>query len=165
MQKLNLDTVSSWEIKGLANPAVLTALAYVINLKKNDNKRYIQNFPLCRIQLNQHQRVSNIYQNIQNTLSYLYKVNRCLARYSPSATTTNRPSNRAPNKPAWPGPNWPKCQFWAKFGRFWAKNPFGQALDKMCKNWQFLAQNDQKCRFWTNFGRFWAKNPNLYGSK
>ena len=28
------------------------------------------------------------------------KVNRCLARYSPRATTTNRPTNRAPNKPA-----------------------------------------------------------------
>ena len=34
-----------------------------------------------------------------------YKVNRCLARYSPRATTTNRPINRALNKPAWPGPN------------------------------------------------------------
>ena len=34
-----------------------------------------------------------------------YKVNRCLARYSPRATTTNRPTNRALNKPAWPGPN------------------------------------------------------------
>ena len=34
-----------------------------------------------------------------------HKVNRCLARYSPRATTTNRPTNRALNKPAWPGPN------------------------------------------------------------
>ena len=34
-----------------------------------------------------------------------YKVNRCLARYSPRAKTTNRPTNRALNKPAWPGPN------------------------------------------------------------
>ena len=33
------------------------------------------------------------------------KVNRCLARYSLRATTTNRPTNRAPKKPAWPGPN------------------------------------------------------------
>ena len=33
------------------------------------------------------------------------KVNRCLARYSPRATTSNRPTNRALNKPAWPGPN------------------------------------------------------------
>ena len=33
------------------------------------------------------------------------KVNRCLASYSPRATTTNRPTNRALNKPAWPGPN------------------------------------------------------------
>ena len=38
-------------------------------------------------------------------------------------------------------------------------------LDKMCKKWQYLAQNAQKCRFWTKFGRFWAKNPNFYGSK
>ena len=83
-----------------------------------------------------------------------------------------------------------KSQFWAKFGRFWAKNPFFtgeiksfvthitenpprhlvhivfcQASDKMCKKWQYLAQNDHKCRFWTKFGRFWAKNPNFYGSK
>ena len=36
---------------------------------------------------------------------YYYKVNRCLARYSPRATTTNRPTNRALNKPAWPGQN------------------------------------------------------------
>ena len=28
------------------------------------------------------------------------KVNRCLARYSPRATTANRPTNRAPKKPA-----------------------------------------------------------------
>ena len=58
------------------------------------------------------------------------KVNRCLARYSPRATTTNQPTNRAPNGPARPGKN-------AKFGRSWAKN-------------------DQKCIFWTNFGRFYG---------
>ena len=29
-----------------------------------------------------------------------YKVNRCLARYSPRATTTSQPTNRAPNEPA-----------------------------------------------------------------
>ena len=39
---------------------------------------------------------------------------------------------------------------------------FGQTLDKMCKKWQYLAQNDQKCRFWTKFGHFWAKKPNFY---
>ena len=53
----------------------------------------------------------------------LDKVNRCLARYSPRATTTNWPTNRAPNEPAWPGSNWQKCSFWTKFGCFWAKNP------------------------------------------
>ena len=35
----------------------------------------------------------------------MYKVNRCLARYSPRATTTNQPTNRAPNEPARPGKN------------------------------------------------------------
>ena len=45
-----------------------------------------------------------------------YKVNRCLARYSPRATTTSQPTNRAPNEPA--------MNKNAKFGRFWAKNPF-----------------------------------------
>ena len=39
------------------------------------------------------------------------KVNRCLARYSPRATTTSQPINRAPNGPAMVrnanfGPNW-----------------------------------------------------------
>ena len=29
-----------------------------------------------------------------------YKVNRCLARYSPRATTTSQPTNRAPYEPA-----------------------------------------------------------------
>ena len=50
-----------------------------------------------------------------------HKVNRCLARYSPHVTTTNRPTNRALNKPAWPGPNWPKIpvlgQIWSFLGK------------------------------------------------
>ena len=50
-----------------------------------------------------------------------HKVNRCLARYSPRATTNNRPTNRAPNKTAWPGPNWPKMpilgQIWSFLGQ------------------------------------------------
>ena len=37
-------------------------------------------------------------------LKILYKVNRCLARYSPRAKTTNQPTNRAPNEPTRPGP-------------------------------------------------------------
>ena len=39
---------------------------------------------------------------IANGIPVYNKVNRCLARYSPRATTTNRPINRALNKP---GPN------------------------------------------------------------
>ena len=45
------------------------------------------------------------FQIISNLPNKNNKVNRCLARYSPRATTTNRPTNRALNKPAWPGPN------------------------------------------------------------
>ena len=61
------------------------------------------------------------------------KVNRCLARYSPRATSTNRPTTG----------HWislhglaqidQKCQFWAKFGRFGAKNPnFYWKNQKIC---------------------------------
>ena len=52
---------------------------------------------------------------------YPNKVNRCLARYSPRATTTNRPTNRAPNKPAWSGPNWPKMPILGQIWSFWGK--------------------------------------------
>ena len=116
---------------------------------------------------------------------YTNKVNRCLARYSPRHN--HQPTQQQGTK--WAGKAWQKCQFQAKFGRFWAKKSlfllekskvlfptyrkthlgtlftlfFGRAFDKMCKKWQYLAQNDQKCRFWTKFGRFWAKKPNFYG--
>ena len=127
---------------------------------------------------------SSIYQNFKfNFLllrKYTYKVNRCLARYSPRAITTNQPTNRAPNEPARPGKN---ANFGPNLDVFGQKIliftgeiksfvthirkthlgtlftlVFGQTLDKMCKKWQYLAQNDQKCRFWTKFGHFWAKN-------
>ena len=45
------------------------------------------------------------------------KVNRCLARYSPRATTTNQMSRQGLAQ------NEQKCHFRAKFGLFWAKNP------------------------------------------
>ena len=62
----------------------------------------------------------------QNGFSFvlIHKVNRCLARYSLRATTTNRPTNRAPNKPAWPGPNWPKMPILGQIWSFLGKNPF-----------------------------------------
>ena len=52
------------------------------------------------------------------------KVNRCLARYSPRPTTTNWPTNRAPNMPAWPGPNWPKMPFSGQIWSFLGKKSF-----------------------------------------
>ena len=45
------------------------------------------------------------------------KVNRCLERYSPRATTTNQMSRQGLAQ------NEQKCHFWAKFGFFCAKNP------------------------------------------
>ena len=39
-----------------------------------------------------------VEENYPQEIKEIYKVNRCLARYSPRATTTNRPTNRAPNK-------------------------------------------------------------------
>ena len=43
--------------------------------------------------------------NVDHVVVVVDKVNRFLARYSRRATTTNQPTNRALNKPAWPGPN------------------------------------------------------------
>ena len=122
--------------------------------------------------------------NVENFNSICHKVNRCLARYSPRATTTNQMSQQGLVL------NEQKFHFWATFGLLWAKNPnfywrnqkfchphtenpprhlvhngFLSGIGQNVKKWQYLAQNDQKCRFWTNFGRFWAKNPNFYGSK
>ena len=65
---------------------------------------------------------------IKNQLTFLaymcYKVNRCLGRYSPHPTTTNRPTNRAPNKPAWPGPKWPKMPILGQIWSFLGKKSF-----------------------------------------
>ena len=52
------------------------------------------------------------------------KVNRCLARYSPHATTINRPTTGHRISLHGLAQIDQKCLFWAKFGRFWAKNPF-----------------------------------------
>ena len=52
------------------------------------------------------------------------KVNRCLARYSPRATTTDQPTNRALNKPAWPGPYQPKMPILGQIWSFLGKKSF-----------------------------------------
>ena len=88
------------------------------------------------------------------------KVNWCLARYSPRATTTNQPTNRAPNEPARPGPKWSKMPISGQIWPFWGQKiliftgkskSFGTYIGKC------LAQNDQKCQFLAKFGRFGAK--------
>ena len=96
-----------------ANPKVSTRCmgirSYLILTSKKRIKGRI--FPLTKsfeyidsaTKKRERHRISKI--SILARLDYKYKVNRCLARYSPRVTTTNRPTNRALNKPAWPGPN------------------------------------------------------------
>ena len=78
---------------------------------------------LCTHNHNSHQHHQHWHPDIMKAVieHCLYKVNRCLARYSPRATTTNRSTNRALNKPAWPGLNWPKLpvlgQIWSFLGK------------------------------------------------
>ena len=75
-----------------------------------------------------------------------YKMNRCLARYSPRATTTNQPTNRAPNGLAH---NDQKCQFWSFL------------VNKSL----FLKKKHLGTLFATFFGRsIWAKMP-IFGQK
>ena len=93
------------------------------------------------------------------------KVNRCLARYSPRATTTNRPTNRAPNKPAWPGPNWPKN---ANFGPNLVV--FGQKI--LFFTWEIktfvthITENPPRhlvhIVFWSGNGQNVQKNGNIW---
>ena len=61
---------------------------------------------------------SNLF-HIENFIhtSLMNKVNRCLARYSRRAITTNQISRQGLAQ------NEQKCHFRAKFGLFWAKNP------------------------------------------
>ena len=103
---------------------------------------------------------------------HIHKVNRCLARYSPRTTTTNQPTNRAPNEPA-RSVCAQESMFWGKNGCFWAKHPnylggskssgthlsenhqgtsfafFGRAWHRMKKKGQ--------CTFVVKFVRFWAQ--------
>ena len=91
------------------------------------------------------------------------KVNRCLARYSPRATTTNQMSRQGLAQ------NEQKCHFRAKFGLFWAKNPnFYWRNQKFCHPhtenpprhlvhigfWSDIGQNVQKMAI---FGPKWPK--------
>ena len=50
-------------------------------------------------------------------LWWINKVNMCLARYSPRASTTNQPTKRAPNEPSRPGPKWTKMPI---LGQIWS---------------------------------------------
>ena len=98
------------------------------------------------------------------TLAEYHKVNRCLARYSPRATTTNRPTNRAPKKPAWPGPNWPKMpilgQIWSFLGK---KSFFYWRNQKFCypHNGKPTQASCSHC-FLVRHGTKWAKNANIW---
>ena len=91
------------------------------------------------------------------------QVNRCLARYSPRATTTNQMSRQGLAQKE------QKCHFRAKLGLFWAKNPnFYWRNQKFCHPhtenpprhlvhigfWSDIGQNVQKMAI---FGPKWPK--------
>ena len=69
-------------------------------------------------------RVQIVHKLTQIPYGRIHKVNRCLARYSPRATTANRPTNRAPKKPAWPGPYQPKMPILGQIWSFLGKKSF-----------------------------------------
>ena len=92
----------------------------------------------------------------------LDKVNRCLARYSPRATTTNRHTNRAPKKPVWPGPNWPKMPIFGQILFFTGeiKSFVTHIMENPPRHlvpigfWSGIGQNVQKMAI---FGPKWPK--------
>ena len=94
------------------------------------------------------------------------KVNTCLARYNPRATTTNQSTNRAPNEPA---QNEQKYQFWAKNPNFsWRNQKFcyphnSKPTEAPSSNW-FLVGHSTKC---AKNGNIWPKmNKNAnFGQK
>ena len=95
-------------------------------------------------------------------LNFLQKINRCLARYSLCAKTTNQPTNRAPNEPE--RPLWAQESiFGEKFGRFGARNPNFYGGEQ--KFW--FPHNEKPPRHLVRFfsvgdGNKWAKNANIW---
>ena len=98
-----------------------------------------------------------------------YKVNRCLARYSPGTTTTNQPTIRAQTDQ--------KRQFWAKLGRFWAPNPIfgGQGVKILVPSYRDSNETPFSC--WKHWSvrlqlaargenvLFWPQNLDIWGQK
>ena len=119
------------------------------------------------------------------------KVNRWLARYSPRATTTNQPTNGAPNEPARPGSKWPKMHILDQIWSFLGKKTL--ILTGEIKSFvTHITENPPRhlvcIVFWSGMGRngpkmpiigpkwpemhildqiwpFWAKSPNSSGRK
>ena len=95
-----------------------------------------------------------------NMIKKRHKVDRCLARYSPRAITTNQLTNRAPNEPARPICA-QKSIFLDKSGHFWAKHP--NYVEREQKFWYPLIRKPP-CHliciiFWSGMGPNGPKMP------
>ena len=126
----------------------------IISSNTNLDQIHLQNLDLASTsQLNIS--ISNKFKIL--TKIQLHKVNRCLARYSPRASTTNWPTNRAPNMPAWPGPNWPNMPIFftgeiKSFVTHITENPPRHLFHIVF--WSGIGQNVQKMAI---FGPKWPK--------
>ena len=115
---------------------------------------------------------SSVLLNLLNCLTHLwyqpiYKVNRCLARYSPR-------KKHLICVVFWSamGPNGPE---WANLAVYGPKVLFLVGVSKrfgihIIVFWLGIGSNGpkkpifgQKCKFWAKFGRFWANNPIIWG--
>ena len=108
-----------WESRHLTNSKIIQYLLRIsevwVYFADSAQTEYCTTFPLS---------VCVFVTGVTSHISHIYKVNRCLARYSPRATTTNRPTTGHCISLHGLAHINQKCQFWVKFGRFWAKNPF-----------------------------------------
>ena len=108
----------------------------------------------------------------------LDEVHRCLARYSPRATTNSQPINRAPMSQQWSEMQI-SGQIWSFLGKksyfYWRKQKFwyphnGKTTQATCLNCFLVGHGTKwakKVNIWqnANFGHFWAKNNFFSGGK
>ena len=91
------------------------------SFSENERSQWLLNFHMCSVIIPLHW-WSITFPLIPHIPSWMHKVNRSLARYSPRTKTTHQPANRASHEPARPICT-QESIFGGKNGRFWAKYP------------------------------------------
>ena len=105
-----------------------------------------------------------LFRIVFGQIENINKVNMCLARYSPRATTTNQPTNRALNEPARPGAKLTKMpilgQIWSFLGR--------KSEGKIKRFVTYITKNPPRhlvrIGFWSGMGGNGTKMP-IFGPK